>query len=1356
MTKSLLSLLLAFPFALFAQKQIYIPQEWQQPNGLDYSLDRSAQSDNFIVFWGPLAGNDPTQAPSDIDFDPQNILNTAEELYDFYIDGLQFVPDDTGLLSEYKIILVMLHTWTGVEGWAFGGNYDGTVGAMWMHPDAASSGPTLAHEFTHTLQNYAWMMYPGHGFINHSYVGFFWEAHAEFMALQRYNSVALEFDMARWLNTNQFHWSSTRHHYQAFIFLQFIKELDGLEMINRLWRESNIGEHPLETYKRLKGINQSELNDLFGQYAMRNVTWDYEIGSLLRERQSTLPDIFVAHATIEPEAVDTATGWYRISDHLAPQDYGYNIIRLFPEQDGDCRTVHLKFRGHANADEAGAGWRYGFVAVKNGDEARYSALYEGTDEVSFKMNEDETELYLVVTGAPTVHHNYDWEIGFPKIYRFPYEFRIEKAKPDGFQPGYRAAPNVAGAPHANGGGFVAATATVAATAYVGPHAQVLDNAQVLDQARIEDYAIVKHNASIRENAIVSGSAIVGEGAQVFGAAQVREQARVYGNSALQGNAVVEGNAMIHFTQVADDAVLGDNVFCYNANLHGDVRLGGDAEFFSECSDGTYLQFVEAYGRNCDGLDDHPANVEVNAPYEAFTAAAMQYDLTLNCNSLLLAVDTELNVHICAGDTYDFNGEMLSSPGQYQAIFTDVNGGDSLVTLNLMVHFSTLTNLHIVICNGDSYQVGEEIFTQTGAYQTVLTSSFGCDSLVHLVLSVEMNLDDVEIAATICGGDTYSFNGEELAESGVYTAVHPSSANGCDSTTILTLTVLEPSLTLLEESICAGQSYTFDGAELTESGAYTAAFTNAIGCDSIVVLNLSVQPPLESSLEATICGGDTYDFNGETLTESGIYTNLLSNQNGCDSIITLTLTVLEPSITLLEESICNGASYTFDGEELTEAGAYTAIYSNALGCDSVVILNLSVMPFLESAFEISICEGDSYDFHGDTLTESGVYTTILTTLNGCDSTVTLTLQTIEPSLLLLEENICNGQSYPFNGEDLTETGAYTAVYTQANGCDSIVVLNLTVLPTSGTTTEATICPGEAYLFNGEVFTEAGVYVTVLSNTVGCDSIVVLDLSVSAAFDTTLTATICEGDTYTFIGQELSEAGTYTATITNEDGCNGIITLELSVQSAFSEIEATICAGETYLFQDEELTEAGNYTVLLTSSLGCDSIVVLTLSVLEPEFTVVNEDILLTVLAEDATFQWVDCTTNEIIEGATESVFSGPVGSYAVMVTQNGCTTTSECYDLIIISTDELPTHSRWVIMPNPTSGLAQLRTEIATTEALDLQVFDIAGRLCLQQNIAVGELAATIDLSNFSDGVFLIRLTTGQFTTYLQRLVKVTK
>ena len=740
----LLYMLLFFiPVALGAQKQVYIPFEWQQPNGLDYSFDRSAASGNFIIFWGPLAGTDPTQAPADIAFDPQFILNTAEELYRFYVDTIQFVDDDEGLLNQYKIILVMLHTWTGVEGWAFGGNYDGTVGAMWMHPHAASSGPTLAHEFTHTLQNYTWMLNPGHGFIDSSYVGFFWETHAEFMALQRYPSVALEFDMARWLNTCQFHWSSTRHHYQAFVFLQFIKELDGIEMINRMWNESNIGEHPLQTYKRLKGISQETLNDLFGNYAMRNVTWDYEIGDLLRERISTLETKFVSHATFIPEAVDTSLGLYRIPNHLAPQDYGYNIIRLYPKEEQGCqkRVVHLHLVGHTiYPGYDSAGWRYGLVAVDDNQQPRYSPLYLQDDEITFEMEENETELYLVVIAAPQIHHNYQWEPGFPKIYRYPYDFRIENAWPEGFQPGFREVePGISGAPHINGGGFVAATASVDATAYVGPKAQVLDQAQVRGNARIEDFAIVQNIAVVEGSAKISDKAIISEDAHIYGNALIDEEAKVNGGCNIYGYATVKGNSLIFYTTVYDEAQLKDNTFCWGATLHVDVLLGGDAEFFSDCSDGTYLQVEGAYNRNCDGLEDHPANVSL---ITHFQVEEVLNQFKLVCDSLIENTYVYLEEYLtCEGDTFYYNGIPLTTPDRYIYMHKASNGADSIVVLDLYVNASTLYACLLgPICPNDTFWMAGYPITM-GQYE-VLLDTFACG------LHLEVDLKEVSVDTNI--------------------------------------------------------------------------------------------------------------------------------------------------------------------------------------------------------------------------------------------------------------------------------------------------------------------------------------------------------------------------------------------------------------------------------------------------------------------------------------------------------------------------------------------------------------------------------------------------------------------------------
>ena len=721
----LLFLFLCIPFAVFSQKEIYIPQDWQQ-GSLDYSFDRSAESENFIVFWGPLAGLNPMQAPAEIAFDPQTILNTAEDLYKFYIDTIQFVDDDTGLISQYKIILVMLHTWTGLEGWAFGGNYDGIVGAMWMHPHAASSGPTLAHEFIHTLQNYTWMMNPGHGFIDSSYVGFFWETHAEFMALQRYPSVALEFDMARWLNTSHFHWSSTRHHYQAFIFLQFIKEKDGINMINRLWNESIIGEHPLETYKRLKEITQDSLNNLFLEYAMRNVTWDYEIGELLRERVETINPVFISHQTIIPEIIDTVRNWYRIQNHLAPQDYGYNIIRLYPDsvtEDCDKRVVYLNFKPQTiYPDYEEFGHRFGFVAVDGQNEARYGPLYNNSQEVAFEMLDSETELYLVVTGAPRNHHNYAWEIGFPKIYRYPYEFRLKGAVPEGFQEGFRSPQETEGTLHVNGGGFVGVNAVVAPTAYVGPNAQVLGGAMVSGNARIEDFAIVTHSAIVEDNAIVAGLAIIGETTHVSGDAIITEQAHVYGSSQVFDSAFIGGNALIFHTTAYENARLTENTFAWEANLHGDVVLGGDAEFFTECSDGTYKQVEWAYDRNCDGLDDHPANVDVT---ERFLTPGYDGYLSLVCDVLVENYFHEEYWHMCEGDTFYFYGDTLTNSGYYEQIFESINGVDSIISLLLYIYNTPIITGNVKICKGDTIILFGDPYFEEGIHHVDTIDANGC-------------------------------------------------------------------------------------------------------------------------------------------------------------------------------------------------------------------------------------------------------------------------------------------------------------------------------------------------------------------------------------------------------------------------------------------------------------------------------------------------------------------------------------------------------------------------------------------------------------------------------------------------------
>lgn len=148
---------------------------------------------------------------------------------------------------------------------------------------------------------------------------------------------------------------------------------------------------------------------------------------------------------------------------------------------------------------------------------------------------------------------------------------------------------------------------------------------------------------------------------------------------------------------------------------------------------------------------------------------------------------------------------------------------------------------------------------------------------------------VEVAESICDGDVYLFGGKELSAAGVYT---DSIRHGdvVDSVVILTLTVNPAYSFNLEENICQGESYEFGGETYTEAGQYMVEYKTQSGCDSVYHINLSVNPNYSFNREASICQGESYEFCGNTYTETGEYTVEYKTQNGCDSVYILSLTV----------------------------------------------------------------------------------------------------------------------------------------------------------------------------------------------------------------------------------------------------------------------------------------------------------------------------------------------------------------------------------------------------------------------------------------------------------------------------------
>ena len=106
-------------------------------------------------------------------------------------------------------------------------------------------------------------------------------------------------------------------------------------------------------------------------------------------------------------------------------------------------------------------------------------------------------------------------------------------------------------------------------------------------------------------------------------------------------------------------------------------------------------------------------------------------------------------------------------------------------------------------------------------------------------------------------------------------------------------------TTLSQTICAGDSYNFNGNNLSTAGNYSVTLNAINGCDSVVNLNLVVLAPSDTLLSQQICGGEIFSFNGMNLNTTGIYADTLSNISGCDSIVTLNLNVLEPNMAVTQ-------------------------------------------------------------------------------------------------------------------------------------------------------------------------------------------------------------------------------------------------------------------------------------------------------------------------------------------------------------------------------------------------------------------------------------------------------------------------
>jgi len=386
-----------------AGKELYIPTKMYRipdnndynNNESDYSFKRSVQSANIAIFWHKDFGEDPMTNPNEKKrFDVRTSIIELERFYNFYVDSLKLVQKGKSLTDKYKMILYVI---SGEGGTAFGGGVEDKIGVLWTPAARMNKAPygALAHELGHSFQ-YMSRADAGHGprgaISEMSAQYMLWQAYPEWMTFENYHLV----DFMKGTHYAFLHPSNMYH---SPYVLEYWSNKHGIEFFGNLCRNTQDGEDPVMTYKRLNNLSQEQFNDEIFDASRRFITWDMPriekvAKQYANQHKSTL------------NAVED--GWYRIAASNCPQNYGYNGIKLKVPSGGG--KVTLNFKGIAGADGFNkvktdkAGWRYGFVASKKDGSRVYSKMFSDPNgKAKFKVPKDTEYLWLVVSGAPTEH-----------------------------------------------------------------------------------------------------------------------------------------------------------------------------------------------------------------------------------------------------------------------------------------------------------------------------------------------------------------------------------------------------------------------------------------------------------------------------------------------------------------------------------------------------------------------------------------------------------------------------------------------------------------------------------------------------------------------------------------------------------------------------------------------------------------------------------------------------------------------------------------------------------------------------------------------------------------------------------------
>lgn len=381
------------------------------------------------------------------------------------------------------------------------------------------------------------------------------------------------------------------------------------------------------------------------------------------------------------------------------------------------------------------------------------------------------------------------------------------------------------------------------------------------------------------------------------------------------------------------------------------------------------------------------------------------------------------------------------------------------------------------------------------------------------------------------------------------------------------------------------------------------------------------------LDITLCEGENKTVNGIIYDKNNPEgEQKLQTDLGCDSLINIKLNFLPNAAAYYNKNLCYGSSEIINGKlynEINPKGIEIFYKQSANGCDSIVNVDLSFSNFVTYDFSPKLCKGETVNVNGTIYSEiksSGQERIVNGSSSGCDSIINVKLSFFNEVINKIDYSICSNESIVINNKTYNKnklSGIEILEGASINGCDSVIQVNLKLYPENISNLVRSICPSESIVINGNVYDQSktkGQEVIKGGGLYGCDSIINIDIDILPYQVKTIKPFICENDTFSYLSKKYykgKENGTDTL-INIDNGCDTLVSIFVTfAEQKFAFDTLTLKSGEKLVIDGVTYDESRPNAVISGQAInGCDSTTYLNLKfqnkIWQENFQVENGD------------------------------------------------------------------------------------------------------------------------------------------------------